>query len=258
MVVPVGGDPLLMGPPPDSVLPRLRRIKVCLVAMLFALVAKLTGQILLQPKLALGITLDSLATVLVAVVGVFLLKDDPCFGKVHACLLRLCCTGCEESCPGGVSCLCTWFAVCLITALSDLLGDVQTVYVGCRLIFDPSFPDKYEWHFTPRTTPWLVCMVVYLTGLSVALVSQIVGAWQGMKGCVESQAAAADALEGGDWGADPRLGPGGLYGPQAMPQPSAPPAQGAPGNTQAPGNSQRPPPGRGFQAFSGQGQRLGD
>jgi len=266
MVIPMGGDaPLGMGPPPERVQPRLRRIKACLVVMVLALVAKLAGQILLQPSLALNIVVDSLDAVLVAAVGVFVLKDDPFFGKIHACIVRLCCRGCEDQCPGGVYCLCTWFAVCLITALSDLLGDVQTVYIGCRLMFDPGFPDKFTWYFEPRSGPWFACMAVFLAGLLGALLAQIVGAWQGMKGFMECQEALLEPLDGaGAWQAgagQPQPGgqaggpapfSGQAYGP---PQPSAPPGEGPP---PARGPGQRVQPSMGFQPFGGQGQRLGD
>lgn len=270
MVIPLGagdmGPPPPVGPPPAELLPRMRKIKVCLIMMILSIVVKLVTGILLFPTNAFAQVYSSLSMVLLVIIGIWLLKDDPMFSGIYRCLVTTCCGGCTEQCnaQAGVSCLCSWFFCCLLVAVFGLLplsgSDLMTVIVGIQLIADPSKaidPDT-KWGLTVRSTEWLVVLSLFTAATCVGLLAEIFGGWQGMKGFSElaELTAGGGLMGGGDGqGADSSGGRGGFagggYGGGARQPGLSQPQQPAGG----PGQPPRPP--EGFQPFAGQGQRLG-
>jgi len=274
MVVPLGaGGPedginpaAMLGPPPPELQPRFRRIKACLVALTGSIVFKLISGTLLIPTNAFGYLYNSLNAILNMIIGIFLLKDDPLVAPAHRCITRTCCSGCEDQCQGGMSCLCTWFFCCMITAVFGLLpvdgSDLMTVIVGFRLILNPHLAEDTKWWLPVRSAVWFAMLALFTLATTVGLLAQIIGGWQGMKGFQEVQMLEP---QGGNWS----MGRGGLDGLGGGPAtaggmpPSGGPPQGfrepppsSAGGGQAVGGRAAGPQ-QGFTPFAGTGQRLG-
>jgi len=265
MVIPIGGggDPDLggapfFGPPSPELLRRFKKIKVCLIMLIFALIVKLVAGILLEPSNAFIVVQSCLNIPLETFIGIFLLKDDALFRPIHRCIVGTCCSSCRDQCQGGISCLCYWFITCLLFALSGLLpvegSDISQIYVGIRLIVDPNFHSDAKWYFPARSVPWYATLSVYVVGMFIALVCQIVGAWQGFKGFQ-----GLDPMAGGEGaGAEQGVLPADHGGSPDMAGAGAGQPLGGAVRQQAMAPASQPGArAGGFAPFSGQGQRLG-
>jgi hypothetical protein len=279
MVIPLGGGggddggmggmmAPQIGPPPDFLLARFKKIKVCLVAMIISIVLQLGAGIPLTSDVY-NLILNVLNAVLIVIVGIFLLKDDSMFSGAYECLVSTFCSGCRDQCQGGMPCLCSWFFVCLLSAALSLIpipgSQIYVIVDGFRLIFDATFTSQSKWNYAERSTPWYVLFSIYLVSQTLLLIAQMFGAYHGFKGFRDMQSAMS---EGGDFGGgvtgggygDPysnqggdrfggggqRLGGDGGGGQQQQ--------RMASGNvaTVSGGQARSPP-----LLFSGQGQRLG-
>mmetsp|Transcript_14160 Transcript_14160/g.24965 ORF Transcript_14160/g.24965 Transcript_14160/m.24965 type:complete len:289 (+) Transcript_14160:88-954(+) len=199
----------MVGPTPDFLISRFKKIKVCLVAMIISLVVQLGSGIPLMPSNALNIVMNSLNALFIIIVGIFLLKDDPMFARSHACLVRNFCFSCADSCQGGMPCLCSWFFICLLTAILALIpmdgSQISTIIGGFRLIANPHEKVNISWGFRARSIAWYVLFYVFLASEVVLLLSQLVGGWQGFKAFREMHRAMSENGGAGD-------NPGGLGG----------------------------------------------
>lgn len=260
MVIPIGGggDPGLaatmqMRTVPPELEPRFRKIKICLVVLITSLLVKLIAAGIYAPHNMYNWIWNSLNPILNTIIGIFLLNDDRFFGKIYRCCLTTFCVSCQEQCPGGMSCLCTWFFCNMITAIFGLIpmqgSDINVLVGGFKKLNDPS---TWEGGQT-----WLVAFSFFLGGTLFALLSQIVGAYQGWKAYSQATEMASDGpmLSGGGFG-DP-------YGGNAYGGASGGGGGGAGGRyvssggrveAASTGGSARGPT---FTAFSGQGNRLG-
>jgi hypothetical protein len=244
MVIPIGGGgdmggAALIGPPPDELLPRFKKIKVSLLVIMISILGKLIFGILLDPSFnnTYSLIVNLLTPILLAIIGIFLLKDDPLFKGCYECIVNTCFSSCREQCPGGMTCLCSWFFCNLLTAIIDLLplngSGISTVVSGCQQLGNPS-----QWG--PGGWVWVVEFCGYLLSVAFALLAQIFGGYHGFKAYQQAQEFGAQA--GGDWANDG----GGTSGyPAAREVRQGPNAEAA------------RPAQQGFQAFGGAGQRLG-
>mmetsp|Transcript_18696 Transcript_18696/g.33794 ORF Transcript_18696/g.33794 Transcript_18696/m.33794 type:complete len:284 (-) Transcript_18696:148-999(-) len=282
MVLPLDGQdgppPMMapVGPPPAFMARRLRKIKGCLIAQIIGLVLQLSAGIPLLPDDTLDIVLNALNALLIVVVGIFLLKDDPVFGRIHSCLVNTFCSTCAEQCQGGMPCMCSWFFICLFAGILGLLpidgSKLTIIIVGCSGLADPSKATGSKaprWGFEVGSTMWKCFFGAYVLAAVFTLLGQLVGGWQGLKGFQEMTAWQQEGLLGGDAsaGGGARDFGGGQIGaaPQAASNSPAP-YSGTGYRTQRetrdeenPGAGQPTPAPQqqGFQAFSGQGNRLG-
>jgi len=266
MVIPLGGgggggaggmmgEPMI-GPPPRELEPRFRIIKVCLILQIIGLIVQLGSGIPLQPSNTYNIVFNSLDVVLIIVVGIFLLKDDPTFGGAHACLVRTCCSSCQDQCQGGVSCLCSWFIICILTAVMALLpvdgSQMLSFIAGFKVLLNNGSADGTKWGYDTDSIVWEILFLVYFTSEVVVILSQLIGGWQGFKGFQEMTALQG---AGGSGGAMPQDGgyggdSGGVNGARG-----AAPSSGGNGGGGDPSSGQARQPT--FQPFAGNGNRLG-
>mmetsp|Transcript_52273 Transcript_52273/g.118029 ORF Transcript_52273/g.118029 Transcript_52273/m.118029 type:complete len:243 (-) Transcript_52273:89-817(-) len=241
MVIPMGGmGPPLMGPPPPELEGRFRVLKYCVLGMMVATAIRIVTACLI-PKLVGQVILASVNIVLNAIIGIFLLKHDPLMGRMHNFLVTTCCSSCEDTCGGGMSCLIT-FALCnTITVVFDLLlnGVIGWIISAIGAVFDPA-----QW-----TSP-IFGFVLAVNVISVILcyVTQTTGAVQGFLAYRQARDSGVTATPG-DWGG----GGGGPYMGGGFPQQGRAPMNA--GRDDAPARESRP--NQNFQPFSGGGQRLG-
>lgn len=252
MVIPLGsgggtGMVPLMGPPPPELMPRFRKIKICLVVLIGSLLVKFVAGMFINWKSMVWIVYSCLNPILNAVIGIFLLKDDPLFAGVHQCLVRVFCSSCADQCQGGMNCLCTWFFCNMITCIFALLplpdsdSDIMIITDGFNKLSKPSlWPSQV----------WAVEFSFFLVATILALLVQIIGAYEGWQAYRQATAMAAgsDNFTGGGYG-DP-------YGgyPEARQQRMTDPEAGTSGGRPTGGGGQSA---ANFQPFQGSGQRLG-
>lgn len=104
MVVPLQVDTALLGPPPPVVFKAMRGIRGCVVGMyVFTFFGLLQG-----PNLMV------LADLVPAVLGTYLLRDDPLFSQCHRCLR-------SSSREGGLGCLPSFMVICGLNGASGFL-----------------------------------------------------------------------------------------------------------------------------------------
>lgn len=285
MVIPLGGggdDGAMgrgmmapdIGPPPAFLLRRFLMIKICLVAMILSIFMQLGSGIALMPADAFNIILNVCSALIIVLVGIFLLKDDAMFRGTYECLVGTFCSTCRDQCQGGLTCLCSWFAVCLISAVLSLIpfpgSQIYVIVDGFRLILDKTFNSNTKWNYAERTTVWYVLYSVYLASEVILLIAQIAGAYHGFKGFRDMSRIIQEAdVSGGGYG-DPydqnRGGgysgggssgggyTGGGYGGGGQRLGGGPAQQESMGGGRVvSGGPARSPP----ALFSGQGQRLG-
>lgn len=251
MVIPVGafGQPLT-GPPPPELRPRFVVIKACVCAMGLAVIFRLVAGLLMN-SLSQMITL-SFNLILNTVVGIFLLNEDEHLGPIYGFMLTTCCQPCQEQCRGGMSCLMTFVLCNLITVVLDVLlsNTITKILKGVEALFYPQ-PDS------PTDAVSKVAFVLYLMSVIIALVAQAIGCWQGWKAHQQAQQDGHHVVPGeSDWG-QPSGGGGGWnnWGGGRVGEDRGRPAQAEMQETPAPGAGRAS---AGFQAFSGQGNRLGE
>jgi len=231
------GMPLMEGPPPQELAGKFRCIKVCLILLIGSLLLKLVSAVMLG--LFLFVLTGSVNVILNAIIGIFLLNSDPLFKPIYECLVRTFCSSCADQCPGGLTCLCSYFFCNLITVVLNLLigdpSDADFVYSSVKEIMVPSI-------WTDNIVR-AVGLSIFTVSMLVGILSQLIGAVAGFRAFnqVQASASAFEQSGGGDWQQGGGGGGGGGY-------PSAPPAGDV-----AP--AQRPAPG--FQPFAGQANRLG-
>lgn len=238
----------------------MKRIKWCLVLMVVALIVKLLAFVILVPAAALALLFNSLSIVLVVLIGICLLKDDPLFVGPYNCVQRCC------LCPGGTNCLCAWFAFCFLTAMFSVLpvggSDMQYIVTFISLMANPSQKqDGIKWGLHVRSSAWYALCLIFVVAVALELLAQILGAYHGYKGYQQFQQAQMGGLM--DW---PPARDFDMRGAPAVPParpgmadaggPSAPPPGAAAGPPAA--GAVQPVPPQGFQPFGGHGQRLAD
>lgn len=271
MVIPLGGGPddgngggmggmmqPMVGPPPQELVSRFKRIKVCLIAMIVGIVLQLGAGIPLMPSNAFNIVLNSLNGVFIIVVGIFLLKDDPMFAGAHKCLVNTFCSTCADQCQGGMACLCSWFFICLVTAVLALIpmsgSQIDTIIGGFRLIADEQASVDINWGFKAGSNLWYALFLTFLTSEVLVLLAQLLGGWHGFKAMKEWQLA-TEGQPQPNVGGPPESGGGGFTGGGFT---GAGARLGGGGDARG-GNAAAPPRATpaATVAFSGQGQRLG-
>lgn len=285
MVIPLGGgdDGGMMapmaGPPPPALVRRFKQIKYCLVIQIVGLACQLGSGIPLQPSNTSAIIINSLNALLIIIIGIFLLKDDPMFAGTHRCLVNTFCAGCADQCQGGMLCLCSWFFICLISAILALLptsgSQMQTIIAGVKIFMDPSIASSVKWGFPVTSLTWQILMVSFLASEVIVIIGQLFGGVYGFKAFQEMQAiqqglagdmaGTGGGMDGG-WGAGaPGGGAGGGWGQGAGGAGGAggAAAGGRSGGPGAGGGGGAGPVGQGparaqnFHAFQGTGNRLG-
>lgn len=270
MVIPIGGGggddggmgammAPMAGPPPTFLLARFKKIKVCLIAMILSIVLQLGAGIpLFGVSDTFNLILNILNAVLIVIVGIFLLKDDPMFAGTYECLVSTFCNGCRDQCQGGLPCLCSWFFVCLIAAVLALIpiqgSQIFIIIDGFQLIANPSYSSGMQWSYAVGSTAWYVLFCIFIGSELLLLLAQLAGAYHGFKGFRDMQSVMSEGdVSGGGYG-DPYAQQGGgggqrLGGQQEVQQQRMGGGQAVSGPTvQA-----RSAP----VLFQGQGQRLG-
>eukprot|EP00747_Dinoflagellata_sp_TGD_P040607 gnl/TRDRNA2_/TRDRNA2_140973_c0_seq1.p1 gnl/TRDRNA2_/TRDRNA2_140973_c0~~gnl/TRDRNA2_/TRDRNA2_140973_c0_seq1.p1 ORF type:complete len:257 (-),score=33.23 gnl/TRDRNA2_/TRDRNA2_140973_c0_seq1:3-773(-) len=253
MVIPLsagggGGGMPLMGPPPESLRPRFKRIKVCVIIMIISMITKFIGGCFLYGPT--NTIIDSLNIILNSVVGIYLLKDDPhcLLGGAYRCLTTTICQLCnEQMCPGGMTCLLPFMIMNLITVALDILLNqvVQNMIADTKLVIQREY-----WTDLNKLLLKSIPFVIYAVSTFFSYLGQLVGAWHAWKAHQQAQALGIFAAAGGgDWADDDAAGgSGGYAGGNAQAVPAERPAAGGP---------VRPPAQQNFVPFGGTGQRLG-
>mmetsp|Transcript_19742 Transcript_19742/g.54314 ORF Transcript_19742/g.54314 Transcript_19742/m.54314 type:complete len:234 (-) Transcript_19742:61-762(-) len=232
MVIPLGSmGPPLMGPPPQQLQGKFVMMKYCVIGMMVSLAGSLFFGIV-RGGLA-DILVSSLNLILITIIGIFLLRDDPFFTPMYNFMLRTCCQGCADQCQGGMSCLmsfgfCNLISVVMQVVLSNSIGSV----IGLFKLATTTGIGPFD----------ALLLVILAMSLLTQLVSQIVAtvlAWQAYNMARDLGV----GMQGGDWGGGGGYSGGGAYsGGQA---------------TQSQSATREARPAAGFQPFSGGGNRLG-
>lgn len=238
------GEPLF-GPPPPEVRPRFQVIKYCVFAMMGAMVLRLIAGILLGR--VDGVIASSFNLILNTIVGIFLLNDDEHLGPIYQFMITTCCQACADQCRGGMSCLMTFILCNLITVVIDVLLNrtIESIFHGFEVVFT----------YGVNPSPNRVAFILYLLSVTAAFIAQAIGSWQGWKAHQEAQNIGTTVIPG-TWGAPPPSGGGGHWADWGGGRLGG--GDNRPGQVemQDAGREARPAPG--FQAFSGQGNRLGE
>lgn len=276
MVIPLGGmgggadDPMnrvfAMRTVPPELHSRFRKIKAILYVLIFSLLVKIVFGALVTTGTVYFWIYSSLNPILNILVGIFLLKDDRIFGSVYRCCITTICSPCQEQCPGGMSCLCSWFVLNLISVIFGLLpfdgSDLEILIANFKIL-----DDRSQW---AGDTTWLAEFCLFLAGVLFALLAQLAGAIQGWKAFREAQSLAesggftgggyGDPYAGGDGGYGDSYGGGGggaYYGGGGGGGGAPPSRYISGGQVQTSNASGGAPRQQGFQAFQGTGNRLG-
>lgn len=260
-MIPIGGggpgqdgmsNAMVLRATPPELVPRMKKIKVCLTVLIISLIAKIVCGSLMGNGLFSMIS-ASLSVILISIVGIFLLNEDPFYGRIYNCCLTTICSSCQESCPGGLSCLCSWWFCNLACAIISLLpvdgSDIVLIIDGIQLL--NSNPSNWG-----RGNIILngVLQSVFLASMIFGLLAQIVGGLQGYQAYKEAGELATGGMMMGGAGApsgDGGFSSGGGRYIGAGGRLEAPQQQGSDAGGRAWGR------GNTFQAFQGSGQRLG-
>lgn len=246
MVIPVSG-PSLVGPPPPEVETHVRKIKVCLLCMLYSLAAKIVSGTLLIGLIQA--TMSSMNLILNCIMGIFVLKGDARIAPMHRFLMTTCFQSCAEGCPDGMGCLPSFVLCNLITVVLDVLMGPTLPLMFVEV---PNLVQLDKWE---NPAEWLV-HAVFLTSVTTALVSQCLATYYGYQAYSQAMEAAGGTIGGyGPLGGNPSVAPMGVgrqLGGAARPASAQGQGYTPPQLGQAPAASAQP-----FKPFSGQGQRLG-
>mmetsp|Transcript_66296 Transcript_66296/g.153971 ORF Transcript_66296/g.153971 Transcript_66296/m.153971 type:complete len:248 (-) Transcript_66296:254-997(-) len=245
MVIPMGSmGPPMMGPPPAELWPRFKIIKYCILTLLICTLLRImSGSFVPDVKIG-GVIWNSVSIVLVAIFGIFLMKDDALLGQAHRFLATTCCQWCDQNCGGGMNCLLPFVIYSALNVILDLLfGVIGDVVKMVELFFNPS-----DWT-TGLEGFWVGLNVISIISIYAA---QITGAVQGWLAYRQAQDFGVTATPG-DWstGGGGSSGGGGQYYPGGPSQQAAARAD----RSDAPARESRPS--QNFMPFSGGGQRLG-
>mmetsp|Transcript_105059 Transcript_105059/g.266892 ORF Transcript_105059/g.266892 Transcript_105059/m.266892 type:complete len:239 (+) Transcript_105059:120-836(+) len=236
MVIPMGGMGAGMaGPFPAELDHRFRQLKRCVLAMLLSALGVIVFMPMCFNANVFSVILSSLNIVLNAIFGIWMLQQDPLIGRMYHCLTTTICQPCGEQCQGGLQCLMPFMFGNGITVFLNIIqpGDLVNVFGNIGKLFKPM-----EW----KSGLWGFWFVFYAACVLTIYISQISGIVFGYLAYKQVRDAGV-TVSGGSW----TQGGGG-----------APARQGPAGGDDA---SQSAPEGRpaqqNFQAFGGQGQRLG-
>mmetsp|Transcript_83934 Transcript_83934/g.216011 ORF Transcript_83934/g.216011 Transcript_83934/m.216011 type:complete len:239 (+) Transcript_83934:88-804(+) len=237
MVIPLPGGVPLAGPPPPELAQQFIKIRMSVMAMLAGVTGKIVAGAVLMGLLPAVVS--SLNLILVTVMGVFMLRDDPQIAPVYNCLVTSCCQPCAQLFGGGMSCLMPFVLCNFLTVVLDLIGGqaIGIIATSVSLMWRPE-----AWQNPLGCIAFLVLALSSLASEVGMMVGTYFG-WQAYK-----QAAGIDGTMpgGGGGGYMPLSGPGG-YNPPSF-QPSAPPAPPAPRTGGGPQT---------FRPFEGTGHTLG-
>eukprot|EP00416_Gambierdiscus_australes_P021124 CAMPEP_0171062304 /NCGR_PEP_ID=MMETSP0766_2-20121228/4990_1 /TAXON_ID=439317 /ORGANISM="Gambierdiscus australes, Strain CAWD 149" /LENGTH=247 /DNA_ID=CAMNT_0011518101 /DNA_START=73 /DNA_END=817 /DNA_ORIENTATION=+ len=131
--------PPMMGPPPAELWPRFKIIKYCILTLLICTLLRImSGSFVPDVKIG-GVIWNSVSIVLVAIFGIFLMKDDALLGQAHRFLATTCCQWCDQNCGGGMNCLLPFVIYSALNVILDLLfGVIGDVVKMVELFFNPS------------------------------------------------------------------------------------------------------------------------
>lgn len=263
MVLPLGdGGPgqmmqqPMVGPPPEYLAARYRKIKVCLLVQIVGFIMQLGSGIPLQPSNSQNLIINSLNLVIIIITGIFLLKDDEQISHWHKCLVRTFCAGCEEQCQGGLTCLCSWYFICFLNVILALIpssgSQISIIIDGMHQVLNDSTPDKMSWGFPVRSMPWYILFFTFFASEVILLLAQLIGGWHGYKAFQEFMRRLHELAEGSEGtGGAPGVG-GGFQGAPMSGQEGA-----APQSERPPMQQQQPPPQPSWQLYQGTGNTLG-
>lgn len=222
MVIPINGSccpgmDIPPGPPPASLAPRFKVLKVCVIALLIGTFLQLFAGLINGDVFN---TLLGVFNILINVLcGIWLFRYDEHIGRIHAWMLRTCCQSCADQgqCEtGGMSCLMPFVIVNLITTVLNVLpapigADVLTqLSVGFDLI-----------SMAKSTTMLSLGLGLMFVGLLMTTLAMIVAITFGYLAYKDYQALGITRTEGdSDWR------PGGSQSMQSI-TPTAPPQQQA-------------------------------
>jgi hypothetical protein len=277
MVIPIGGgnggggglNVDMQGPPPAEMWPRFQKIKGALLVLILSVLMKIAAGAVLMPNNWGTYLGNSISGIFSMIIGIFLLKDDATFSPAYNCLVNTFCSNCREQCPGGMTCLCTWWFYCLLVSVLDLipLNGSEIMYI---IAFGTciSNPDACNGLHTAPYAPagsstWYVLCALFTVGMVGALLAKLIGGWVGLKAWQEMQTYSDGFQGGGHWAEEGRgqgqyqqqqqqqqqardWGGGRLGGTSGMTDPIHPVSGGVQGSGQ-----------QGFHAFQGTGNRLG-
>jgi len=242
MVIPLPAmGPPLMGPPPAELWPRFRIMKYCVVGMIGSTFARILLAFMLSASVS-QVLVASLNIILNAIVGIFLLKDDPLLGRTYEFLATTCCQMCAQQCGGGMNCLLTFVICNAITVLFDVLLNnvIGGLIHDIGVIFDPN-----QW--TSGIYGFL--LGVNVLAIIVAFMAQTVGAVQGFLAYRQARDFGTTATPG-EWSGGGGGGGGPYFAGGRGSRAGYPAAR-----EDAPARESQPS--ANFQPFSGGGNRLG-
>lgn len=225
MVVPIPNMPMPDGPLPPECVENAKRLKFSILGMIGSgagrLVTAMLQNVIQQDLLAI------LNLFLSVFMGIFMLKDDEHLKVLYNCLAETVCQQCAQECRHGMQCLLLFMMFTLINVVFDILSRVDQMskmpygfFLGSSIVAQ-AFAVYFSWQLFKQLRPTM-------------------------------EAAAANQMElgnafnlpmGARGGGDPAQQSFLDETRENQPQPSAGPETAQPAG--------------GFQAFSGQGQRLG-
>mmetsp|Transcript_44904 Transcript_44904/g.88840 ORF Transcript_44904/g.88840 Transcript_44904/m.88840 type:complete len:237 (-) Transcript_44904:189-899(-) len=234
MVIPIpGGMPQLSGPPPPELSGRFQFLKYCVLALMAALLLHILVGLLTDILSAIR---SSLTLIFLVITGIFLMNDDDQLRPAYNCMMSTCFQPCHDQCPGGMSCLISFGALCLVSVVIDLImGQLQSIFTNSVALFGGKLN---------------FLRAALFFSMLISLLARSFGAYFSWKAYQDYRDMATLPGGGGgnDWANDqqPQSGGGGrMWG------------GGTIGGGGGGGGGGQPPPSQEFQAFQGSGQRLG-
>merc|ERR1719329_410719 len=95
------------------------------------------GQIIAGIMLGIGFKMigSCISVIINSLFGIWLLRYDEHFGRIHNFFVTTCCQDCEQQCGGGMSCLMPFVFTNVITLVIRIFGgELQGYYVGLTLL----------------------------------------------------------------------------------------------------------------------------
>lgn len=98
---------VLVGPPPPELARYFAQLKACILAHLWFWLTETVAILILTdaPIALLSILFENFTDVILLLLGIWVLKHEPCFGTIFTCLTYTIFCPCAEGCPNSIGCL---------------------------------------------------------------------------------------------------------------------------------------------------------
>lgn len=172
-MIPLGGmgdidgpQMILRGPPPIELEAPFGTIKKSVFIIIVAIILQIvSATYIVGGEGLLLVFSDNMVNFLMLFIAVWLLKEDPMFGKVFNCLGNSICNQCSETCPNSMGCLRTYYFT---------IG-LQVVFTILRWILDLA-SDRSEYNLLKKSAEsYQIFWICYNAGRVLVSIGQLLG-----------------------------------------------------------------------------------